>query len=147
MPLTEPYAVDGMDGVIAIKLFALGTVYVRLGVGSTSSSGPRQFPGARSTEEVVIELCAAAALPYGLLPVDFAGANVANGELVADMPAPLVEWAASGGRRACPRVPGAYPPDAMDHRGRARLALDGSRGWTLEVAGGADWTPARGGVD
>jgi hypothetical protein len=147
MPVAEPYAVDGLEGVFAVELFALGTVYVR--VGGESTPGPRvlQLAGDAPAEEIVKELSAAAALPYGLLPIDFGGARVADGELVADMAAPLVEWAAAKGRQACPRVPGAYAPDAMSRCGRVRLALDGSLDWTLEVHTGAGWAPARGMVD
>jgi hypothetical protein len=147
MPVAEPRTVDGLDGVFAVELFALGTVYVH--VGDESTPGPRvlQFAGDASAEEIVTELSAAAALPYGLLPIDFGGARITDGELVANMAAPLVEWAAAEGGRACPRVPGAYAPDAMNGRGRVRLALDGSLDWTLEVDTGAGWTPVSGMVD
>jgi hypothetical protein len=147
MPVAEPHTVEGLDGVFAVELFALGTVYVRL--GDESTPGPRvlQLAGDASAEEIVKELSAAAALPYGLLPIDFDGARVADGELVAHMAAPLVEWAAAKGAQACPRVPGAYAPDAMNRCGRVRLALNGSLDWTLEVETGAGWTPARGMAD
>jgi RecA/RadA recombinase len=147
MPVDEPHTVDGLDGVFAVELFALGTVYVRVGDESTPGLPVLQSAGDASAEEIVKELSAAAALPYGLLPIDFGGARVADGELVADMAAPLVEWAAAKGGRACPRVPGAYAPEAMNRCGRVRLALDGSLDWTLEVDSGAVWTPAGGMVD
>lgn len=147
MPVTEPHTVDGMDGVFAVELFALGTVYVRICDGSTPTPRVRQLLSEASAEKIVKELSAAAALPYGLLPVDFGGARVTDGELVATMSAPLVEWAAAEGRQACPRVPGAYPPDVMNRRGRVRLALDGSLDWTLEVDTAAGWTPALGAAD
>jgi hypothetical protein len=146
MPVTEPHVIGDMEDVIAVELFALGTVYVRVGAGSTPARSTPPLRGGGSAEEVVIELSAAGALPYGLLPLDFVGAQVNDGELVANMPAPFVEWAAAEGRQACPRVPGAYAPDAMSRRGRARLALDGSLDWTLEVATGTGWTPARPGA-
>ncbi len=144
MPVAEPHTVDGLDGVFAVELFALGTVYVRVGDESTPGARVLQLAGDASPQEIVKELSAAAALPYGLLPIDFGGARVADGELVADMAAPFVEWAAAKGGRACPRVPGAYAPDAMNRGGRVRLALDGSLHWTLEVDTGAGWAPARG---
>ena len=144
MPVAEPHPVDGLDGVFAVELFALGTVYVRIGDESTPGPSVIQLGGDASAEEIVKELSAAAALPYGLLPIDFGGARVADGELVAHIAAPLVEWAAAEGGRACPRVPGAYTPEAMNRSGRARLGLDGSLDWTLEVDSGAGWTPARG---
>ena len=147
MPVAEPHTVDGLEGVFAVELFALGTVYVRVGDESTPGPHVLQLAGDGSAEEIVTELSAAAALPYGLLPIDFGGARVADGELVANMAAPLVEWAAAQGGRACPRVPGAYAPDVMNRCGRVRLALDGSLDWTLEVDTGAGWTPARGMVD
>ena len=144
MPVAEPHTVDGLDGVFAVELFALGTVYVRVGDGSPPGPRVAQLAGDASAEEIVTELSAAASLPYGLLPIDFDGARVADGELVAEMAAPLVEWAAARGGRACPRVPGAYTPDAMNRCGRVRLALDGSLEWVLEVDAGARWTPAQG---
>lgn len=149
MPVAEPHTVDGLDGVFAVELFALGTVYVRVGDDPTPAPRVLQLTGDASAEEIIMELSAAAALPYGLLPIDFGGARVADGELVAHMGAPLVEWAAAKGGQACPRVPGAYAPDAMNRRGRVLLALDGSLEWTLEVEvdTGAGWTPARGMVD
>jgi hypothetical protein len=147
MPVAEPQTVDGLDGVFAIELFALGTVYVRIGDEATPGPPVIQFAADASPEEIVKKLSAAAALPYGLLPIDFGDVRVADGELVAHMPAPLVEWAAAKGGRACPRVPGAYAPDAMSRGGRVRLALDGSLDWTLEVDTGVGWTPARGMVD
>jgi hypothetical protein len=93
---------------------------------------------------LVAMLCAADALPPGLVPGDFAGAVVDAGELVAQVPAPLVEWAAGDARYFCPRVPGVSSPDQMSRPGRVRMALDGSSAWTLEVADAASWRPAVG---
>lgn len=146
MPVTEPHAVSGMDGVFAVELFALGTVYVRIG---DAPPAPRvlELAGEDSAEEIVKELGAAAGLPYGLLPIDFDHAQVTEGELVAGMAAPLVEWAAAEGGRACPRVLGAYSREEMARRGRVRLALDGALKWALEVDTDAGWTSARGAAD
>ena len=92
--------------MFAVELFALGTVYVRVGDESTPGPHVLQLAGDGSAEEIVRELSAAAALPYGLLPIDFGGARVADGELVANMAAPLVEWAAAQGGTSMSTRPG-----------------------------------------
>jgi hypothetical protein len=138
MPLAEPRAADGLDGILAIELFALGTVYV-------PSAGPA--PSTRPDQPVpalIATLSAADALPPGLVPIDFDGAYVDAGELIAEIPAPLVEWAAGGARYFSPRVPGVADTAAMTRAGRARMPLDGSGEWLLEVGDGDAWRPAAG---
>jgi hypothetical protein len=140
MPVGEPQPAESLDGVLAVELFALGTIYVSLEAG-------RDAPPLRSDDPVprlVAMLCADDALPPGLVPSDFDGAVVEAGELVAHVPAPLVEWAAGNAMYFCPRVPGVSSPDQMTRLGRVRMALDGSSGWTLEVADAASWRPAVG---
>jgi hypothetical protein len=142
MPLAEPHAVDGAGGVIAVELSALGTVYVD--VAGAARSRAVEVTTARagseaSVAEMLLWLSAAGALPAGLLPFDFAHAQVSGTELAASAPAPLIEWSAGLPGLECPRVPGAYTAEAMTRRGRARLPLDGSLRWTLEVQTGDGW--------
>jgi hypothetical protein len=144
MPVTEPRSVDETEDVIAVELFGLGTVYVDLTIEARSrartAAGAGTGPG-ESVEQLVMWLNAADALPAGLLPIDFVQARASGGELIADAPAPLIEWSGRRPGLECPRVPGAYSAEEMLRPGRARLALDGSLRWTLEVQDGAGWVP------
>jgi hypothetical protein len=136
----EPRLAEGLDGVLAVELFALGTIYVDLDGGPHAPMPPPDDPLPR----FVALLCAADALPPGLVPADFEGAAVDSGEIVAEVPAPLVEWAAGDAKYFCPRVPGVSSPDQMSRPGRVRMALDGSTGWTLEIADAGSWRRAVG---
>jgi hypothetical protein len=81
------------------------------------------------------------ALPPGLLVKDLLpGARIADGELVAELPAPLVVWAAGDGKQPSPLVQRGAD---MTRRGRVRLPLGGALHWQLEVdAGGGSWRRA-----
>jgi hypothetical protein len=139
MPVAEPYAAEGLDGVLAVELFALGSVYVP-STGQAASALERHLP----LPTMIAAFSAADLLPPGLVPMDFGTARVEAGELIAEVPAPLAEWAAGGARYFSPRVPGVVEPDAMSRAGRVRVPLDGSGGWVLEVADEASWRPAVG---
>jgi hypothetical protein len=138
VPIGEPAPAEGLDGVLAVELYALGCVYVPLTERPQAPQSDLPMPA------LIATLCAEDSLPPGIVPMDFERAYLEAGELVAEVPAPLVEWAAGGARYFSPRVPGIVAPEAMGRKGRARLPLDGSRKWVLEVADGAGWRPAVG---
>ncbi len=146
MPTIEPRLLEGHDDVVAVDLFALGTVYVHLGrkTGAAGHLSEMGIDWDAQPDALVPLLCAAAALPVGILPGDLRGGQIAGGEMIATVPAPLVEWSAGGATYFCPRVAGVSTAAQMSRPGRVRLALDGSLRWTLEVADRSAWRLATG---
>jgi hypothetical protein len=139
MPVREPRPLPSRPDTLVVELWALGPVYV-----PDRGAGP-SVDWAAPPPELVPLLSAADRLPPGLLPQDLeSSARVDDGELTASVPAPLVEWAAGGARQRSPRVAGVRSAADMAREGRVRVPLDGSSEWTLEVADGAGWRPARG---
>jgi hypothetical protein len=139
MPVREPRPLPTRPDVLVVDLWALGPVYV------PENGAGADVDWAAAPEELVPLLCAAGLLPPGLLPHDLLGtAKVVDGELTATLPAPLVEWAAGGARQRSPRVAGVRSDADLARQGRVRMPLDGSSEWTLEVADGGGWRPARG---
>jgi hypothetical protein len=123
MPAREPRPLDGHPDVLEVDLWALGAVYV----------GEARIDWTASPPTLLALLSAADALPPGLVPADLLRtATVSDGELTAEVPAPLAEWAADGARQLSPRVPGNPGHAEMGRPGRVRLRLDGSLDWRLE---------------
>ena len=78
-------------------------------------------------------LSAADALPPGIVPDDLRDAEIADGELRAAVPAPLVAWAAAEARGSSPRMEGVVPADEMARSGRVRIQLHHPFDFELEV--------------
>jgi hypothetical protein len=138
MPAREPRPLEGHPDILEVDLWALGSVYVPAGE-------PVEVDRAAPTSTLLALLSAAGALPPGMLPGDLLDtAQVVDGELIAEAPAPLVEWSAGDGIQRSPRVRGVRTGAEMARPGRVRLDLDALR-WTLEVGDGGTWRPATGG--
>jgi hypothetical protein len=125
MPAVEPRRLDGHPDVVVVELWGLGPVYVGLG-------GPPAIDWAAPPSALVPMLSAADALPPGIVPDDLlATAQVVDGELTAELPAALVEWAAGGAIQLSPRAPGNGAGDDSGRTGRVRLTLGGASDWRL----------------
>ena len=119
--------------VLVVDLWALGPVYV-----AARRAPLRASTGAHPPSALVPLLSAADALPPGIAPrTTLRHAEVADGELAASLPAPLVAWAAGERQAASPRVGGRQDRRRDGRDGRVRVQLDGALDWTLEVADGA----------
>jgi hypothetical protein len=141
MPVSEPRPWPEMRDLLVVDLCALGPVYVPAGGASPAVDWTSPLP------VLVPLLCAAHRLPPGLIPDDLLpSAEVIGAELVALLPAPIVEWSAGGGRGRSPKVRGVKSDAEMSRRGRVRCAL-GTDGWLFDVLGAeGEWEPARGDV-
>jgi hypothetical protein len=137
MPALEPRLLESIPDIAEVPLIGLGPVYVDLRGAAGKSPAERLAvlnPGWASAapRDLVAMLSAVDALPAGLVPDDLLPtASVAGGELVAEVAAPLVTWAAGGARQISPRVGGVVPPAALEHRVRIAVKLDRSLEWTL----------------
>ena len=120
MPAAEPIVWDGHPEVVVVDLWALGPVYVGDEVA---------LDWAAPAPELVALLSAADALPPGIVPGDLGAAQVADGELSAELPAALVAWAAGGARGASPRIGGL----GDEGRGRVRMRLGAPGEWSYEA--------------
>jgi hypothetical protein len=127
MPRTEPREVT--PGLVTVELCALGPVHVDL-----RGRKPADVVGEKDPAKLVALLEATGGLPPGLLASDLSSVTLANGVLGAEVPGPLVAWAAAGARALTPRAPGALL-DGVAPRGRIKLDLATSR-WTLEPGDG-----------
>ncbi|HEU5060477.1 MAG TPA: hypothetical protein VFU21_28295 [Kofleriaceae bacterium] len=140
MPSLEPRLLDNIPDIAEVPLFGLGPVYVDL--RGAAGRSPRQRLDAinpawtsNDARDLVVLLSAVDALPPGLVPDDLlATAQVARGVLTAEVPAPLVTWAAGRARQLSPRVRGVASPADMEKRVRISMRLD-SLEWNL--GGGA----------
>ena len=140
IPVSEPQPLDDDPDVIVVDLWALGPVYVPLG----RAGAPELDPSAPISTLVPL-LSAADALPPGILPRDLLEtAEVKDGELTAEVPAPLAAWAAGGARRPSPRVAGVKSREELSQPGRVRISLDDPARYSLEVRAGGSWRPADG---
>jgi hypothetical protein len=141
IPVSEPRPYDAAKypGVVVVELCALGPVYVDLQLaGSTAEKRLAALGVGASTPPAVLVplLQAVDATSPGLLVKDLLpSARIESGALVADMPAPLVEWVATGGTQRSPLVSRAGVD--MSRKGRVRLPLGGAIRWALEVEEGA----------
>jgi hypothetical protein len=114
---------ESQPDVLCVELWALGPVYVP---AAGASVGERLAAPAGDPQELVPLLSAAGALPPGIVPDDLRAAEISGGELVAELPAALLEWSAGGARAISPRVHGV--PEAPT--GHLRVSLDSPK---LEV--------------
>ncbi|WP_437996487.1 hypothetical protein WMF26_36365 [Sorangium sp. So ce185] len=135
----RPHDAARYPGVVVVDFCALGPVYVDLKLAGAAAEERLAAlgVGASTPPAVLVPLLqAVGALPPGLLVTDLLpSARITSGELVADVPAPLVEWAASCGTQLSPRIPRAGVD--MTRKGRVRLRLGGAIDWALEVEEGA----------
>jgi len=141
MPSLEPRVLANIPDIAEVPLVGLGPVYVDLRGAAGNPTADRLAvinPGwaSAAAADIVPLLCAVDALPAGLLPGDLLPtARVAGGELVAEVAAPLVAWAAGGARQISPRVPGRATPAAMEQKTRISMRLDRSLEWNLGARG------------
>jgi hypothetical protein len=148
VPIGAPrvHAAAKATGIVVVELCALGPVYVDLGQAAAPADQRLAAVGAELTTTPPATLLpllqAVGALPPGLLVSQvLPSARIAAGELVADVPALVVEWIAGDGKQPWPLAlrPGADP----SRRGRVRLPLRWPLRWQLEVeAGAGTWRPA-----
>jgi len=150
IPIGAPhvYAAAKAAGLVVVELCALGPVYVDLAQAGVAADKRLAALGADLTTTPPATLLpllqAVGALPPGLLVKDLLpGARIEAGELVADVPAPLVEWVAADGKQPSPLVQ--REGADMSRKGRVRLPLGGPIRWQLEVGAGAgSWRRAEG---
>jgi hypothetical protein len=138
-----PRAYDAA-GVVVVELCALGPVYVDLAPGANRLAALAPDLASTPPATLLPLLQAVDALPPGLLVKDLLPtARIEAGELVAEVAAPLVEWAAGDGKQPSPLAQRARPD--MTRKGRVRLPLGGPIRWQLEVdAGAGTWRRATG---
>jgi hypothetical protein len=129
MPVGEPGPLDDRRDILRVDLWALGPVYVP----ATGAAVAAEALGAADPAALVPRLSAADALPPGIVPDDLRAAEIAGGELTAELPAPLLQWSAGGARVSSPRVRGVVPADDMSRLGRLRIPLDDPSDYKLEV--------------
>ena len=150
MPVAEPHTVEGLDGRVRGRTVRAGdrvrTPRRRIATGRrVSSSSPATAPA----EEIVRELSAAAALPYGLLPIDFGGAGWPTASSshtwrrrLSNGPPPRADEHAHASRaptrrmRCTAAAASAWPwTDLSTGRSRSTPAPDGRRheGWSTDV--------------
>jgi hypothetical protein len=138
MPSLEPRLLDDIPAVAEVPLVGLGPVYVDLRGAAGRSASDRLTtlnPGWASAEarDLVPLLSAVDALPPGIVPDDLlATAQVARGELSAEVPARLAAWASGGARQLSPRMGGAAAPADAERKVRISMKLD-SLHWKLET--------------
>ena len=137
MPSLEPRLLENIPNIAEVPLVGLGPVYVDLR-GAAGRSAVERLADLNSgwasanAGDLVLLLSAVDALPAGLVPTDLMQtARVERGVLMADLPTPLVAWAASGARQASPRVAGVAPAGAMQQTSRIALRLEGEIRWEL----------------
>jgi hypothetical protein len=141
MPVSEPEPLSDAPEVLSVDLWALGPVYLPLGETDRALDLDPSAPIA----SIVRLLSAADALPPGILPSDVLGtAELAGGELIASVPAPVAAWAAGGARQRSPRIAGVKTDEEMAQPGRVRIDLDDPRRYALEVRDNGSWRPADG---
>jgi hypothetical protein len=128
-------------GIVVVELCALGPVYVDLAPGANRLAALAPDLASTPPASLLPLLQAVDALPPGLLVNDLLPtARIEAGELVAELAAPLVEWAAGDGKQPSPRVQRAD----MSRKGRVRLPLSGPIRWQLEVESAGTWRHATG---
>ena len=150
MPIGAPRIYDAAraTGVVVVELCALGPVYIDLAQAGAAADKRLAALGADLTKTPPATLLpllqAVDALPPGLLVKDLLpSARITAGELVADLPAPLVEWAAGNGKQPSPLAQRTGAD--VSRKGRVRLPLGGPIRWHLEVdAGAGTWRRAEG---
>jgi hypothetical protein len=137
MPSLEPRLLENIPNIAEIPLVGHGPVYVDLRGAAGRSAVERLADlnagwASAAAGDLVLLLSAVDALPAGLVPSDLMQtARVERGVLIADVPTPLVAWAAGGARQLSPRVAGVAPPGAMAQTSRIALRLEGEIRWEL----------------
>ena len=155
MPAVEPRLLDARHpGIYVVELLGIGPVHVDLEQDEASTDLQRAAArlgalGADPDGEPALLLPlleAVGGLPPGLLASDLLDhiEKRRDGALVAELPGPLVSFAAAGGVGLSPRSV-SWSPTSQPRwkpRGRATLRIDrGGIHWTLESGDGSTFEP------